>query len=455
MPAVGIGFSKISRNDKGSQEMTKHTLFILCQICLSFIGWSQCDAFAAPPAPEWVLLMSGNQGDLLCNKAGIQDDGSSFKRILCKTNIDDSNRAMLKYIDSAIDFSSAYVSYSEVEFNCQELKYHLIQDSVFGRPNRLLYKSTKQYPVGQEYEGSTMYNVLKRMCELSGQPLGVAHTESQTSGDDPLAKALADAKKKANRVSPSKIESTKMQTKREVFKKKCCTNYDDIHNIFIDFSRFEHLPKKDEFETTVQYNKKIEDLRNEAKKIEDRCYLFLLDTKGGWSRYNADDGTMAFGINYPGAILLKTDVSGSDYIGESPLGLTKNIKKIIETKYSVSFTNIESTSYTKTDKYNGYIPIGSVSIETEKAKELKNRYAVAILAKPEKTYSDDGKQIYFKHDYYKISPTIQSPYDTQFLSEQFSSKLLAAIVIDTSSGKVLKYKSFDGDTGCISNYEIK
>jgi hypothetical protein len=164
---------------------------------------------------------------------------------------------------------------------------------------------------------------------------------------------------------------------------------------------------------------------------------------------------MAFGIDYPGAILLKTDVSGSDYIGESPLGITKNIKKIIETKYSISFTNTESASYIEIDKYSGYIPIGNMAIDIEKAKELKNKYAIAILAKPDKSYDDEGKSAYFRHDYYKVSPTIQSPYDTQFLSEQFNAKLLAAIVIDTSNGKVLKYKSFDGDTGCISNYEIK
>jgi len=300
-----------------------------------------------------------------------------------------------------------------------------------------------------------MYNVLKKMCELVGQPLGDTRVGGQTSGDDQLAKALADAKKKANLVLPSKLESTKMQTEREVFKKKCCTNYDDIYNVFIDFSRFENLPKKDEFETTAQYNKRIEDRRNEAKKIEDRCYLFLLDTKAGWSRYNADEGTMAFGIDYPGAILLKSKTAESSYIGENAYGVKKEIKKISESKYTISFTNSEGLGITRLGSDGYGISIGTLNIDIGNAKDLKNRYAVAILVKPNKAAVGDGKYGYFKGDYYRGSPTIDLPYDRRQMGEQFNAKLLAAIVIDTSNGKVLKYKSFDGDTGCIGNYEIK
>lgn len=258
--------------------------------------------------------------------------------------------------------------------------------------------------------------------------------------------------------------------------KKCCTNVNsvgEIQSILVDSL---NIPSRSEFETTPEYNLRIKPIQDKVQAIENSNLLFKLNNKIGWAKYDADSKTMNFGIdqaekdhNMVGAprkcngdpvnkeqlgfvVQLSELIHNSDYIGQNALGVKVQVDEVDQNSY---YANILNFNNFEPVVRGGSIAVGQIKISPEDAKKLKGHYSIYLVIKPVRriVFHNSVDELRFTLETCKYyEPTIQYPHDKKFKKTLINAELTMVLVVDTSSGNILRALDFKNDKQTLNYY---
>lgn len=189
--------------------------------------------------------------------------------------------------------------------------------------------------------------------------------------------------------------------------------------------------RKDEFETTAQYKKRIEELKKNSGDVSHtKRFVFVLNYQ--FSDYDADNQilniTTAFTqINGKISAALGSETITDSYVGSNAFGATANVSKTITSYYGIEFQGGNATEPLVTAQLKMDIP-------TAQATKPNIRTLVYFELIPPYINSAQTKK----------DPTLYSPSDSTNNSNIFTGKLLQVWFIDQTTGKVL-YKKIVND----------
>jgi len=254
-------------------------------------------------------------------------------------------------------------------------------------------------------------------------------------------------------VAKNKQDNKRNKASDSLEGKKCCTNYSDIRKLISDVEKVQVPKERGEFETTEQFNKRVNESSDKA--VTDSCYLFLLDQKTGWAKYDADRQVMNFGITVTSPIVLHKDVDTGQFIGSNAFGVKKVITKTSVNEFCINSVEVSNKVLSRQDKFNSrYIMLDGLKTGIETAKDIKNKYAILILVKPKKSNDGSSDFRYINYKSFHIKATIDSPHEEQSASVLLNAVILEAIVVDTSNGNVLQQKVLADHSPCLDKFII-
>lgn len=220
--------------------------------------------------------------------------------------------------------------------------------------------------------------------------------------------------------------------------------------------------KKEEFETTAEYEKKIN------AGISDDIYAFKIDEGTGLhglelSPYDADSQKFQISLetewlsqytfeDYRASIIVKSLSKGTDsYIGSNAFGAKRLVTNFKAIQYGLALVNQQnfgSSSYDD-NKYNTETPLTSIrkvsleiQIPPDKARALKSNIRVLLLCKPALYKSDEksslkrGNDLIFEN-YDSSEATIDSPTSHFYERKYINVEILAIWIYDIRTGEVL------------------
>lgn len=276
-------------------------------------------------------------------------------------------------------------------------------------------------------------------------------------------------------VAKEKKASTKQKKKAEVVDtsppvpfdinaEKLPPNYKgtDITRLYSLFAKKAPL-KKEEFETTAEYEKKI------ADSVSDDIYAFKIDKGLGLrglriTSYDADSQNFQITLetewlskhtvkDYRASLIVKTIGKGSrSYIGSNAFGATREVTDFSATQYGLALVNQQnfgSSSYDD-NKYNIKTALTSIrkvnlviQIPPDKARTLKDNIGVLLLCKPalykpniEELFKNKGNDLIFE-SYDSSQATIDSPTSHLYERKYINVEILAIWIYDIRTGEVL------------------
>jgi hypothetical protein len=275
-------------------------------------------------------------------------------------------------------------------------------------------------------------------------------------------------------VAKEKKSSTKQKKKTEVVDTTPLVSFDinaeklppnykgiDIARLYSLLAKKAPL-KKEEFETTAEYEKKI------ADAVPGDVYAFKIDAGSGLhglrvSPYDAD--TQKFQItletewlskytfeDYRASFIVRTLDKGShSYIGANAFGATREVTSFSATQYGLALVNQQDFGSSRHDdnKYNIKTPLTSIrevsiaiQIPPDKARTLKDNIGVLLICKPTLYKSDaelslrKGNDIIFEN-YDSSQATIDSPTSHLYERKYINVEILAIWTYDIRTGEVI------------------
>lgn len=220
--------------------------------------------------------------------------------------------------------------------------------------------------------------------------------------------------------------------------------------------------KKEEFETTADYEKKI------AAAVPADIYAFKIDEGSGLrglriKPYNADSQQFQITLetewlskhtieDYRASFIVKTIDKGSrSYIGANAFGATREVTDFSANQYGIVLVNQQdfgSSSYDD-NKYNIKTPLTSVrtvnisiSVPSDRARMLKDNIGVLLLCKPALYSSNErvslkrGNDLLFEK-FDSSQATIDSPTSHLYERKYINVEVLAIWIYDIRTGEVL------------------
>lgn len=193
----------------------------------------------------------------------------------------------------------------------------------------------------------------------------------------------------------------------------------------------EKLPfKKDEFETTDEYEKKK---ASAMSYISGNIYAFKIEKTGSAGSgiyiepYNAD--LKQFEVSVSNNIVVKESSSTYSYIGENAYGAKRSVTATGGTKHEIIVRD------------NYLIEKLKITIPPDKAKTLKNNIGFLFICKPalrpyKPSYGHEGNDLLHTGSSYRAA-TMDNPYELIFNMKYINVEALAVWVYDSSTGEIL------------------
>lgn len=250
--------------------------------------------------------------------------------------------------------------------------------------------------------------------------------------------------------------------------KKCCLNVDDLYLTIALMPSTDNLPKKNEFETSSQYNERIKATKNAEHLKVDKHYLFKINEDAIWSKYDADNNNLRFGIKdsahcepsvynkQTNANIFTIDVNKEEnkreYVGENAFGVKRTVVEhgfSIKSIYLTNFSQLRK--YIQRDEFEKlYLNIFSKNYSIDDAKAIKNRINMFVLVKPEIAERGDSvcddrvlygkkKQEYTWYYSYTSDPTIDHPIAIKRQYDQLNAKIVAIITVDSAQNEIINF----------------
>lgn len=224
---------------------------------------------------------------------------------------------------------------------------------------------------------------------------------------------------------------------------------EDGFRVFEIFARNPANQKKDDFETTAQFDNRTSDLKAMIAPIDpDEPYAFKLGTT---AHYDADKQVFTFGYkdayNCGLASLQKLDaqtvlcriaehtIPSDSYIGENAFGAARQVTKIRGTRVSLTFPReiVERRGlFERVDSIGNYSLVHDVSVPIEKAALLRGKDLDVLLV----GHFVDSKLVSGSGSY--ATPTISDPLDISMgeMALPFKPKAIVFYVVET--GEILE-----------------
>lgn len=275
-------------------------------------------------------------------------------------------------------------------------------------------------------------------------------------------------------IAKEKKASTKQKKKTEVVDTSSLMPFDisaeklppnykgtDIARLYTIVAKKAPL-KKEEFETTAEYEKKI------IEAVPSDIYAFKIDAGSGLhgltvSTYDAD--TQQFQISletewlsqftfedYRASFIVKTLNKGShSYIGSNAFGATREVTSFNAIQYGLALVNQQDFGSSRHDdnKYNIKTPLTSIrkvsiaiQIPPDKARTLKDNIGVLLICKPALYKSDakvslrNGNDLIFEN-YDSSQATIDSPTSHLYERKYINVEILGIWIYDIRTGEVI------------------
>ncbi|MEI6152713.1 MAG: hypothetical protein WCQ90_01335 [Deltaproteobacteria bacterium] len=241
----------------------------------------------------------------------------------------------------------------------------------------------------------------------------------------------------------------------------------DIVRLYSLFAKKTPL-KKEEFETTVEYEKKI------AEAVSSDIYAFRIEEGSGLpvhglrvGPYDAD--TQSFRISletewlskftfmdYRASIIVKTlKMRSRSYLGSNAFGAMREVTRFSAIQYGLALVNQEdfgSSSYDD-NKYNIKTPLTSIrnvniTIQSppDKARTLKDNIGVLLLCKPvlykpniEEVHKNKGNDLIFE-SFDSSQATIDDPTSHLYERKYINVEILAIWIYNIRTGEVILKK---------------
>lgn len=275
---------------------------------------------------------------------------------------------------------------------------------------------------------------------------------------------IAKEKKAVSKGSSKKTLETATVEPFDIKTEKLPPNYKgtDIAKLYAILAKKAPL-KKEEFETTAEYEKKI------AEAVPGDIYAFKIDAGSilhglSVSPYDAD--TQKFQISletewlskftfkdYRASFIVKTIDKGShSYVGSNAFGATREVTSFSATQYGLALVNQQDFGSSRHDdnKYNIKTPLTSIrevsitiQIPPDKAKTLKYNIGVLLLCKPalykpdiEELFKNEGNDLIFE-SYDSSQATIDSPTSHLYERKYINVEILAIWIYDIRTGEVI------------------
>lgn len=275
-------------------------------------------------------------------------------------------------------------------------------------------------------------------------------------------------------IAKEKKASTKQKKKAEVVDTSPLVPFDineeklppkykgtDIAKLYSLLSKKAPL-KKEEFETTAEYEKKI------AEAVPGDIYAFKIDEGSGFrglrvNPYDADSQKLQITLetewlseftieDYRASFIIKTSNKDShSYVGSNAFGATREVTSYSATQYGLALVNQQDFGSSGYDdnKYNIKTPLTSIrkvsialDIPPDRARTLKNSIGVLLLCKPT-LYKSDAKLnvrkgndlIFEKYD--SSQATIDRPTSHLYERKYINVEILAIWIYDIRTGEVI------------------
>jgi len=269
--------------------------------------------------------------------------------------------------------------------------------------------------------------------------------------------------------------------REEYFKnKKCCINIDDISKTISALSTAGVLPGKGEFETSAMYNEKVKFFKEKEHEIINKYYLFKIVQDAMWSKYNADNNNLEFGIkdsancspsmhnqqneNIVFVIDIEKEKSDREYVGENSFGVKRTVTEHTRSTKSIYLSNFSllRKSVRIGEFGHVYLNIFSKTYNAEDAKDIKKRIEMFVLVRPDNIERGDmvcpvsvygkKKQCYIWEYSYSTKPTIDLPIADTGRYYQLNASLAAVVSVDRETNEIINCTFYDKHQPSISRH---
>lgn len=222
-------------------------------------------------------------------------------------------------------------------------------------------------------------------------------------------------------------------------------NGHDLRQIYIALLKRYGKSNKDEFETTVQYNERLNKERNKPLydniKIGDDLVMMVdpTNTLRAYTSYDADGKKLSIRIDtestHNWTYDWKMGIEGQEFsyrdknfMGSNAFGVTRMVKSISKSNAVLAFNNYSDFDWNKqTGLKEVYLNLNNLSAEV--AKKIKNSIRILFVFSIESPYVGE--------DRYNYDATIDSPTEIYVCNRVIFSELKEIIIYNKNTGEIL------------------